>query len=326
MKLDVKFAETSQNLATTFSENRKTFNAKYHGVQTIHGKSAYEIAVEHGFKGTEEEWLLSLNGEDGKDGADGKDGIDGKDGVNGKDGVDGKDGQPGQDGKDGQDGADGYTPQKGVDYFTEADIAKIASEAADKVDLSGYQTKTDESLETESKEIVGAINEVYGNTVGKNNATTSGLPNIRFVGVRDINNTMELSEDNPFTFTVENMGGGTLQVGDKLQICSMRHYRKKDKYENHYKKQRLRKMVEYEITENDIDKRFLTITLKADDDTRWLFYNNCASAPTTLSAIYFRLKRVTSYDPGGTENNAIFSNEVKVWKKSNLMYRRLIIK
>jgi len=29
----------------------------------IHGKSAYEIAVIHGFKGTEEEWLESLQGE-----------------------------------------------------------------------------------------------------------------------------------------------------------------------------------------------------------------------------------------------------------------------
>lgn len=29
---------------------------------TIHGKSAYEIAVMHGFDGTEEEWLLSLKG------------------------------------------------------------------------------------------------------------------------------------------------------------------------------------------------------------------------------------------------------------------------
>ena len=30
------------------------------------GKSAYEIAVEHGFKGSEEEWLESLKGSDGK--------------------------------------------------------------------------------------------------------------------------------------------------------------------------------------------------------------------------------------------------------------------
>lgn len=38
------------------------------------GLSAYEIAVEHGFQGTEEEWLESLRGEDGTDGTDGADG------------------------------------------------------------------------------------------------------------------------------------------------------------------------------------------------------------------------------------------------------------
>ena len=32
------------------------------------GKNAYEIAVEHGYIGTEEEWLASLHGKDGKDG------------------------------------------------------------------------------------------------------------------------------------------------------------------------------------------------------------------------------------------------------------------
>lgn len=37
----------------------------------IRGKSAYEIAVMHGFKGSETEWLESLKGKDGKDGKDG---------------------------------------------------------------------------------------------------------------------------------------------------------------------------------------------------------------------------------------------------------------
>ena len=32
--------------------------------------TAYEIAVQNGFQGTEAEWLLSLHGADGKDGAD----------------------------------------------------------------------------------------------------------------------------------------------------------------------------------------------------------------------------------------------------------------
>ncbi len=40
------------------------------------GKSAYEIALENGFVGTEAEWLESLKGTDGKDGADGQPGKD----------------------------------------------------------------------------------------------------------------------------------------------------------------------------------------------------------------------------------------------------------
>lgn len=33
------------------------------------GKSAYQIAVDHGFEGSESEWLESLNGQDGSDAA-----------------------------------------------------------------------------------------------------------------------------------------------------------------------------------------------------------------------------------------------------------------
>ena len=34
--------------------------------------TAYEIAVENGFEGTEEEWLASLQGRDGESGKDGR--------------------------------------------------------------------------------------------------------------------------------------------------------------------------------------------------------------------------------------------------------------
>ena len=74
------------------------------------GKSAFEIAVEHGFVGTEAEWLESLKGVDGKDGVNGKDGCDGRNGVDGlpgKDGKDGADGLLGRDGIDGINGSDG---------------------------------------------------------------------------------------------------------------------------------------------------------------------------------------------------------------------------
>ena len=41
-------------------ESRETLVGSIAVPGVIHGKSAYEIAVIHGFKGTEEEWLESL--------------------------------------------------------------------------------------------------------------------------------------------------------------------------------------------------------------------------------------------------------------------------
>ena len=47
------------------------------------GKSAYEIAVEHGYEGTEEEWLQSLHGATGAQGPQGGQGPQGEPGVSG---------------------------------------------------------------------------------------------------------------------------------------------------------------------------------------------------------------------------------------------------
>lgn len=51
------------------------------GVNGSNGKSAYELAVDNGYKGTESEWLTSLVG---KVGADGTKGQNGENGTNGK--------------------------------------------------------------------------------------------------------------------------------------------------------------------------------------------------------------------------------------------------
>lgn len=47
------------------SASGNTLRGKINLLDTLHGKSAYEIALLHGFKGTEEEWLASLKGEVG---------------------------------------------------------------------------------------------------------------------------------------------------------------------------------------------------------------------------------------------------------------------
>ena len=92
------------------------------GAKGEDGKSAYQIAVDEGFDGSEADWLASLKG------ADGRNGIDGINGTNGKDGT---------------NGIDGKTPVKGVDYFTAAEIEAIEQGAADKVDTAGYVKSAD---------------------------------------------------------------------------------------------------------------------------------------------------------------------------------------
>lgn len=60
----------------------------------VTGLSAYEVWLEQGNEGPEEEFLASLRGEDGTDGTNGK---------------------------------DGYTPVKGTDYFTEEDKQEMVN-------------------------------------------------------------------------------------------------------------------------------------------------------------------------------------------------------
>lgn len=76
------------------------------------GKSAYEIAVDNGFEGTEEQWLESLKGETGPAGPKGDSGADGQDGARGPQGEQGPQGPQGEPGADGEDGADGFPTEE----------------------------------------------------------------------------------------------------------------------------------------------------------------------------------------------------------------------
>ena len=99
------------------------------------GKSAYEVAVENGFSGTETEWLASLKGEPGAAGASGKDGEDGKTpyvgdngnwyigaddtgkpsrGAKGDKGEKGEKGDKGEKGEKGDKGAQGIQGEQGI--------------------------------------------------------------------------------------------------------------------------------------------------------------------------------------------------------------------
>lgn len=67
-------------------------------ISAVDAKSAYVIALEHGFIGSEDEWLASLKGEQGEKGEQGIQGIQGEKGQNGKDGTNGTNGIDGEDG------------------------------------------------------------------------------------------------------------------------------------------------------------------------------------------------------------------------------------
>ena len=65
------------------------------------GKSAYLLAAEHGYSGSESEWLASLKGEKGDAGQPGE---------RGEKGDPGEQGIPGEKGDTGADGKDGFSP------------------------------------------------------------------------------------------------------------------------------------------------------------------------------------------------------------------------
>ena len=95
------------------------------------GKSAYQVAVDNGFSGTEEEWLASLvgpqgpqgiqgpqgstgpRGERGEPGEQGPQGIQGIQGIQGEQGVQGERGEPGPTGSTGPQGPAGPQGQAG---------------------------------------------------------------------------------------------------------------------------------------------------------------------------------------------------------------------
>ena len=99
------------------------------------GKSAYEVAVEDGFIGSVQEWLLSLRGPQGEIGPQGLQGLKGEIGPIGPQGIQGEigpqgpqglkgdkgeigpQGEQGLQGDKGEQGLQGDTPIKGVDYF-----------------------------------------------------------------------------------------------------------------------------------------------------------------------------------------------------------------
>ena len=86
----------------------KKIASLHDGKDGVNGKSAYEIAVDNGYPGTEQAWLASLKGDKGDTGEPGAAGEKGEPGEKGDTGAAGKDGRDGTTGRDGVNGASAY--------------------------------------------------------------------------------------------------------------------------------------------------------------------------------------------------------------------------
>lgn len=102
------------------------------------GKSAYEVAVDNGFKGTEQQWLGSLKGEKGEAGNDGKSSYQ----LAIANGYEGTEKQWLASLK-GNRGDDGYTPKRGTDYWTAADQQEIKDDVSKMVGDAYTKAKAD---------------------------------------------------------------------------------------------------------------------------------------------------------------------------------------
>lgn len=194
----------------------------------------------------------------------------------------------------------------------------------------GWRDEAYKTLEiTEETDVADASTWIVTNTNEVNTSASNGfeMPQIRFASATYWDMEKIVTSERPLKLTVEIVGGGALQVGDKLQICARRTYGYRDAMEQPYRKQKLRCQQEYVITEEDLDKRFLTITTD-DSIDEWLFHNDRRQTSAYFdcsSAFYLRIKRVTKY-AADKECDAIFSNVVTVWKTYNKETKEVNIK
>lgn len=182
------------------------------------------------------------------------------------------------------------------------------------------QPSIDVNLKTNDKTIVGAINEIYESG---GSATTDAMPTIRFVGLKDSNLLYKTPDGESYSlrFSIE-IVSGSLQVGDTLQICGMRTFGKSNA--NPYKKRKLRRFVEREITVDDLDYRYLLITVEPTKNAfAHLGHNNRIGngGPVT---VYFRVRRPEGQlqaNNSGMTVSAKYSNVVPV----SIMYTSILV-
>lgn len=170
------------------------------------GESAYQIWLDEGNVGTEQDFLDSLKGEKGEDG---ENGTDGHDGV------------------DGQDGQDGHTPVKYVDYWNTQDKQEIVTdvETALQPTITAIQNTADtaeriarganQSLSFSNYQaMITAFNSLANNvySTGQNvMIITLNVPDLWISSIESTSQTYTYTTDEAFTTALNT--NGYVQVG-----------------------------------------------------------------------------------------------------------------
>ena len=102
--------ESEGTIPELLKDAKEALDEAAEAIAQMRGKSAYEIAVDNGFIGTEQEWLESLKGAAG---AKGDKGDKGDKGEKGEPGEKGEQGAPGAQGERGEKGDTGARGDKG---------------------------------------------------------------------------------------------------------------------------------------------------------------------------------------------------------------------
>lgn len=133
----------------TISYNATVFDEGPAGPAGQDGKSAYEVAVDNGFAGTETQWLASLKGETGAQGPQGATGPQGPQGATGATGAQGLQGLQGPQGPQGATGpagpgiAVGGTTGQVLVKSSNSDYATQWSNAAPQVNIASTSAQTE---------------------------------------------------------------------------------------------------------------------------------------------------------------------------------------
>lgn len=142
------------------------------------------------------EQLAALKGEKGDKGDRGLQGEKGDTGAAGAQGI------------QGEKGADGYTPQKGVDYFTEEDIAGLNIPSVD-------QTYSSTSENAQSGKAVAEALSPMRQTITIDTPVWETQPTIE----GNLNETFETWESQAYYMTLKNTDGTALESG-QFKLCT----------------------------------------------------------------------------------------------------------